>query len=57
MCQGKYDEAEPLLREAVVITKKALGNNHADVAIDLNDLALVLRHQVSLCSELLLLKS
>ena len=45
--QGKYDEAEPLYREALVIDRKALPNGHPDIAIDLNNLAELLRAQVS----------
>ena len=39
--QGKYVEAEPLYKRALVIREKALGPNHPDVAQSLNNLALV----------------
>ncbi len=37
--QGKYEEAEPLYRRALQIRKKALGEEHPDVARSLNNLA------------------
>ena len=40
--QGKLDEAKPLMEEALVITKKALGDEHPKVAIRLNNLAALL---------------
>ncbi|WP_374409324.1 CHAT domain-containing protein [Hydrogenophaga sp.] len=36
---GRYDEALPLYRRALAIDEKALGANHPDTAIDLNNLA------------------
>ena len=39
---GKYDSAEPLLRESVDLLKEAQGDDHPDVAIALNGLANVL---------------
>lgn len=44
--QGKYGEAEPLLRRALKISKQALGENHPDVAQSLNTLAKVLCDEV-----------
>ena len=35
--QGKYTQAEPLLKRALAIDEKALGSNHPDVARDLNN--------------------
>jgi CHAT domain-containing protein/Tfp pilus assembly protein PilF len=37
--QGKYNEAEPLLKRSLDILQKALGANHPDVATSLNNLA------------------
>jgi tetratricopeptide (TPR) repeat protein len=37
--QGKYSEAEPLLKRSLVIREKVLGPDHPDVAISLNNLA------------------
>lgn len=34
--QGKYDEAEELLRRALEINEKVYGPEHPDVATDLN---------------------
>lgn len=39
---GRYDEAEPLYREALAVTEQALGKQHADYASSLNNLALLL---------------
>ena len=36
---GAYDRAEPLFRQALEITKKALGEEHPDYATSLNNLA------------------
>lgn len=36
---ARYDEAEPLFREALEITRKTLGADHPDYAIRLNNLA------------------
>ena len=47
MLQGKYDEAEPLYRESLVIRKKFFGSEHPDVALTLNNLAWLLYKQVS----------
>lgn len=43
--QGKYAEAEPLLRQAINIDKIALGENHPDYASNLNNLAEVYKAQ------------
>ena len=37
--QGKYAEAEPLCKRALVIREQALGPDHVDVATSLNNLA------------------
>src|SRR5882724_11841925 len=37
--QGRYAEAEPLLKRALAIREKALGPDHPDVAMSLNTLA------------------
>lgn len=37
--QGRYAEAEPLLRRALAIAEKALGPEHPHVAMSLNNLA------------------
>ncbi len=39
--QGKYNQAIPLAERALAIRKKYLGNNHPDVGISLNNLALL----------------
>ncbi|MFK7944918.1 MAG: tetratricopeptide repeat protein, partial [Paracoccaceae bacterium] len=40
---GRYEEAEPLYREAIKIDKAALGEGHPSYAIDLNNLANLLK--------------
>ena len=40
---GRYEEAEPLYRRAIEITKTALGEGHSSYAIRLNNLANLLR--------------
>ncbi len=40
---GRYAEAEPLYREALAVTEQALGKEHPDYAIRLNNLAGLLR--------------
>ena len=47
MLKGKYDEVEPLYREAIRIGEKILGREHPDVAVWLNNLAGLLNAQVS----------
>ena len=37
--QGKYSDAEPLYQRALVIKEKALGPDHPDTALSLNNLA------------------
>lgn len=44
--QGKHGEAEPLYRRAMTITERTLGTNHPSYAIDLNNLAGLLKGQV-----------
>ena len=39
--QGRYGEAEPLMKRALASDEKALGPNHTDVGTDLNNLALL----------------
>lgn len=43
--QGKHDQAEELLRDALEIQERSLGPNHPDVAVSLSDLARVLMEQ------------
>jgi Tetratricopeptide repeat/CHAT domain len=43
--QGRYAEAEPLRKRALAIYEKALGPNHPDVAITLNNLAWLYKTQ------------
>ena len=38
---GRYDEAEPLYRQALEIRKAALGETHPDYAQSLNNLAVL----------------
>ena len=51
--QGKLAEAEPLYRRAIAIHEKALGKDHPGVAIDYNNLALLLQDQGKLAEPLL----
>ena len=44
--QGKLAEAEPLYKEALAIDKKVYGDEHPEVATDLNNLAALLSDQV-----------
>ena len=46
--QGKLEEAEAPMREALAIFKKVLGENHPNVATLLNNVAELLRDQVGL---------
>ena len=41
--QGKYSDAEPLIRRALAIREQALGPNHPDVATSLENYAALLR--------------
>jgi len=43
--QGKLDEAEPLMREALDGRRNQLGNSHRDTLISVNNLAVLLRAQ------------
>lgn len=44
--QGKHEEAEPLLRRSLAIREKALGPDHPNFAIALNNKAKSLENQV-----------
>lgn len=44
--QGKYEEAKPLINEAITVWRAACGNRHQKVAVGLNNLASVLSDQV-----------
>lgn len=44
--QGKYDESEPLYRDAMEVTERNLGTSHPLFAQRLNNLADLLYHQV-----------
>jgi hypothetical protein len=44
--QGKYEEARPMHEEALKIRRKALGDDHENVASSLNNLANLLSSQV-----------
>jgi tetratricopeptide (TPR) repeat protein len=39
--QGRYEQAEPLMKEALEIRKQVLGTNHPDYAASLNNLAML----------------
>ena len=43
--RGNYVEAELLYRRALAIREKSLGQNHPEVAVSLNDLAVTLQRQ------------
>ena len=43
--QGKYDEAEPLLREALKVRRETLGDRHPDTLISINNLGMLLKDQ------------
>jgi tetratricopeptide (TPR) repeat protein len=43
--QGRYSEAEPLLRDALAMLKRLLGEEHPAVAGSLNNLALLYADQ------------
>uniref|UniRef100_UPI000A752B74 tetratricopeptide repeat protein n=1 Tax=Geitlerinema sp. PCC 9228 TaxID=111611 RepID=UPI000A752B74 len=43
--QGRYEEAEPLYRQALEMRKRLLGEQHPDVATSLNNLAELYRSQ------------
>ena len=44
--QGKLDDAVPLYLEALAIDEKVYGEDHPEVATDLNNLALLYKTQV-----------
>lgn len=46
VCQGKFEEAEPLYRRAMAITEATSGSDHPDYASDLGNLAVLLSKQV-----------
>jgi hypothetical protein len=41
LAQGRYSEAEPLHKRRLMIVEKALGSTHPDLAVALNNLALL----------------
>ena len=43
--QGRYDQAEPLLVQALELSKRLLGEDHPDVATSLNNLAALYKSQ------------
>jgi tetratricopeptide (TPR) repeat protein len=43
--QGRYDEAEPLYRQALELSRELLGERHPDVATSLNNLAYLYQSQ------------
>ena len=43
--QGKYEEAEPLLKQALSLSQELLGDRHPDVASSLNNLAMLYHSQ------------
>lgn len=45
--QGKHDEAKPLLERSVAIYEATFGVEHPHVVASLNDLAAILKKQVS----------
>ena len=45
--QGKYDEAEPLVREALALRRKTLGKRHPDTLISVRNLGLLLKEKRS----------
>ena len=47
--QGRYADAEPLYKRALAICEKALGPDHPDVALSLNNLAALYQRPRSLC--------
>ena len=53
---GRYGDAEPLYKRAIAIDEKALGPDHPDVAIDLNNLAELYHDQGRTAEAKLLLK-
>lgn len=45
--KGRFEEAEPLYRQALAIDRKVFGNEATEVATDLNNLGALLIRQVS----------
>ena len=45
MSQGKLDEATPLYKESLAIRKKVFGEEHPDVAGNLNNIAILMYKQ------------
>ena len=43
--QGRYEEAEPLYKQALSLKQELLGDRHPSVAISLNNLAVLRYHQ------------
>jgi len=43
LAQGKYDEAEPLCREALGLTRATLGNRHPDTLASIRNLSTLLQ--------------
>ena len=43
--QGKYDEAEPLYREALKVRRETLGDRHPDTLISINNFGGLLKNQ------------
>ena len=43
--QGQYEEAEPLLREALEVRRRTLGDEHPGTLISINNLGLLLQDQ------------
>ncbi|MGI2909795.1 tetratricopeptide repeat protein, partial [Tolypothrix sp. VBCCA 56010] len=43
--QGRYSEAEPLYQKALQLTQRLLGEEHPDVAMSYNNLALLYESQ------------
>ena len=49
--QGEYEKAEEMYRKALAIDIKVYGENHTEVATDLNNLADLLQTNVSVKRE------
>ena len=48
--QGKYNEAEPLFREALAVQCATLGNRHPDTLTSINNLGLLMKHKGDLAA-------